>query len=955
MRDDFGAAAYTTNNGTVNWSGNWTESDTNGNLAAGATGGFVWITGGNLQLRYLVSTFADNFNNQGYGNQTGSALWSAGWDETNDDDLATTTGNRHIYVSAAGNSLYFDRAVTAGGVNMGISRIANVSGATAATISFTATDNGFGAGEAVIARYYTNDGAVESGPYTLATYDGNTAGWSGVAQSFPLPNGAPQPLPAGTVSIRLEFITSGNWNNNGDEAYVTALQISANKPAAGVPAGSGAAITRTTNLAGAASATLAFDFTQANLEAGDSLAVEASADGTNFTVLETFTSATANGSRSYNLKAPTDYTSANTVIRFRVTGGYNDTNEAFNVAFADITYGGSAEAQRPANLANAASATLSFTLANSGTLEAGDTFDLQASTDGGGSWNTVASYDGTTVTDAKSYDLKSPTDYTAAGTVIRFRITGGFDQTNETFSVDDAQILHTRTPLTAVQRPADLANAASATLGFTLAFANLEAGDTFVLEASSDGGTNWGTLASYTSASAAGAQSYDLKAPTDFTAAGTVIRFRITGGFDQTNETFSVDNTQILHTRTPLSAVQRPANLANAMSANLGFTLAFANLEAGDTFVLEASSDGGTNWGTLASYTSASAAGAQSHNLKAPTDYTAAGTVVRFRITGGFDQTDETFSVDNVDIGTVALSTFASGNPPAFLRSSTGCQILPGGTLTLTYSVTVDSPLPSGITSATNTAAVTTATYPIQLTASVTDQLANPSALSASVAGRVWLRRRRRHPGARRARDHQRRGHPQGPVRDTGGDRPDRRERPLHLHRDRRRQRLLRRGRPTVCRPGPPSPTRPGAPTTGRPPSTSPRGRIRPVSTSAIATNGGRRPLAIWSGSTPTATVCATPVRSASAASPSPCGGTLSRPTAPWTGSSRRHAPPGDLARVRHPRRHASRRPRRQLPVHGRSRRPAPNLLRPRRRGPRATSPPVKRSTVSSTPRPAAT
>jgi hypothetical protein len=47
VRDNFGTAAYTNNDGTANWAGNWTESDSNG---GGATGGDILITGGELRL-----------------------------------------------------------------------------------------------------------------------------------------------------------------------------------------------------------------------------------------------------------------------------------------------------------------------------------------------------------------------------------------------------------------------------------------------------------------------------------------------------------------------------------------------------------------------------------------------------------------------------------------------------------------------------------------------------------------------------------------------------------------------------------------------------------------------------------------------------------------------------------------------------------------------------------------
>lgn len=46
-RDEFGTAAYTNNNGNVNWASAWTETDSGG---GGATGGEILITGGELRI-----------------------------------------------------------------------------------------------------------------------------------------------------------------------------------------------------------------------------------------------------------------------------------------------------------------------------------------------------------------------------------------------------------------------------------------------------------------------------------------------------------------------------------------------------------------------------------------------------------------------------------------------------------------------------------------------------------------------------------------------------------------------------------------------------------------------------------------------------------------------------------------------------------------------------------------
>ncbi len=99
----------------------------------------------------------------------------------------------------------------------------------------------------------------------------------------------------------------------------------------------------------------------------------------------------------------------------------------------------------------------------------------------------------------------------------------------------------------------------------------------------------------------------------------------------------------------------------------------------------------------------------------------------------------EIATFDNVQISYSQLATSASGPPPDFLSGAAGCGISPGGSVTLTFDVTVDDPFPTGQTEITNTAAVTTEQLPVQLTASVTNIVTVPSFLSASVAGRVWF------------------------------------------------------------------------------------------------------------------------------------------------------------------------------------------------------------------------
>lgn len=337
VRDEFTTQAYTNNNGTANWAGAWAETDSYGGGATGATGGFVWITGGQLQFRYLLSNVRDNFATAGsYNGNNGSNNWNAAWTETNDDG---TAGGGFIVVT--GGFARF-RGGGAAQANRSISRTATVTGATSATISFVPTDNGIDGGETLVAEY-----SVDGGAYVIiGTYDGGTGGWTGVTQTLTI-------ALAGNNTLTIQFRAPQVWNSTtNDEAQVDNVDISFNVPANA----SGTQIKRTADLSDSflTSATLSFSYTAANLVAGDTIVVEASSDGTSFTILETLNPPPASGTKTYNLISPTNYASANTTVRLRITNGFNATNKTFSVDNMDISYTTSASYSPPEFLQRAA-------------------------------------------------------------------------------------------------------------------------------------------------------------------------------------------------------------------------------------------------------------------------------------------------------------------------------------------------------------------------------------------------------------------------------------------------------------------------------------------------------------------------------------------------------------------------------------------------------------------------
>jgi hypothetical protein len=286
----------------------------------------------------------------------------------------------------------------------------------------------------------------------LATFDGGTAGWNGVAQSF-LIDGFP-----GT-SITLRFRATSVWNNNGDHLDIDNVQI-----AVGV---AGTQIRRTANLAGAATATLTFGYTAANLEAGDTLLVEASSDGTSFTALETINGPpTGSGTRSYDLVSPINYASANTTIRFRVSGGFDAAGETFSIDNVDINYTPTQPSiQRTANTSGWEGASLSFTYASGGVPTPEDSFVVEASSGPSGPFTLLATVTAGVPSVPPPYDL---TPYISASTTVRFRLTGGFAPSlSRHLAIDDVTVTgrtYTTTTFPASDPPTMLPTSAGRTI-----------------------------------------------------------------------------------------------------------------------------------------------------------------------------------------------------------------------------------------------------------------------------------------------------------------------------------------------------------------------------------------------------------------------------------------------------------------------------------------------------------
>lgn len=426
VRDQFGAAEYTNNDGSARWSGGWTETDSYGSGATGSAGGFVWITGEALQFRSVNSTVADDFSSQSYSGSTGTNSWATNWTENNDGTGVSTGGD----IRVDGDQ----RIEFRGGTDAGdsIQRSATVAGSSTISISYSFSDTGLDFDDDMIVEYSRDNG---SNWVTTRTLDGNSANQTYVDAIVWTPSNS---------TIVLRFRAEDAIETN-EEARFDNVVITFNSPVAG------SQIRRSADIAGATAATLTFTYAAANLEAGDTLVVEASSDGVTFAPLATIDGPTGTGTGSYNLAAPTNLLSANTTVQFRVTNGFDTVGETYSIDNVDITYSAAAPSiRRSANLAGSTAATLTFTPAFAG-LAAGDTVVVEASNSASGTFTPLAtSTAGGAFTPAGPYNIFS---YAAADTTIRFRITGGFGTAAKFFTVDGVTITANATSFPALDPP----------------------------------------------------------------------------------------------------------------------------------------------------------------------------------------------------------------------------------------------------------------------------------------------------------------------------------------------------------------------------------------------------------------------------------------------------------------------------------------------------------------------
>ena len=184
------------------------------------------------------------------------------------------------------------------------------------------------------------------------------------------------------------------------------------------------------------------------------------------------------------------------------------------------------------------------------------------------------------------------------------------------------------------------------------------------------------------------------------------------------------------------SNVYRQVNLSGASSATLTLDYRTVNLDNGDSTYIEIATSPSGPWTTVLTFTNDQNG---SVNYAIPPGLRTSTTTIRFRAVG-YNGTNEYLYIDNVNVSYVHTSgTSAAGNAPNFVLAADGFYIDPGQALTLTFNVSVDNPLATGIDQITNTATINSNEIPLPLSASVTNLVVNPSSGSAEVGDRVWL------------------------------------------------------------------------------------------------------------------------------------------------------------------------------------------------------------------------
>ncbi|HEY9183069.1 MAG TPA: PA14 domain-containing protein, partial [Gammaproteobacteria bacterium] len=135
-------------------------------------------------------------------------------------------------------------------------------------------------------------------------------------------------------------------------------------------------------------------------------------------------------------------------------------------------------------------------------------------------------------------------------------------------------------------------------------------------------------------------------------------------------------------------SIQRSVNLLAYTSATLSFDYRLQNVESPDAVQVQVSNNGGATFASLATYTT-NGSGSASFDIS---PYISDKTVIRFKVTGGFETNDDRFFFDNVQItanGNNYDTTFTEGGAPVAVAGSATTVTDPDGSLLQGATVTL--------------------------------------------------------------------------------------------------------------------------------------------------------------------------------------------------------------------------------------------------------------------------
>lgn len=163
-----------------------------------------------------TSDYADNFNTASWSNSSGSAPWTTSWSETGDPSSGSQVTNGQIQIDAGnfGGSNQLRLYDTGDGAS--IQRAVNLSGASAATLSFSYSESNFDFGasnnrERVVASFSFDDGATW---HALSTFNSSTNGGGNYNVNLASLLGPTETFGAQAI-VKFEAITATGGNSNG--------------------------------------------------------------------------------------------------------------------------------------------------------------------------------------------------------------------------------------------------------------------------------------------------------------------------------------------------------------------------------------------------------------------------------------------------------------------------------------------------------------------------------------------------------------------------------------------------------------------------------------------------------------------------------------------------------------------------------------------------------------------